>query len=196
MASSCFRASFVPCPAICCQREVGFGLIAIQSPFPAPRRFTLQFLAIGVIHVVTAVIAAEGDRNMNTLQEETGTPTTAAGAQPKPNKKAARAPRRLPGCARQGQVGQEGQPRQVSAQRRQEGRGGQNPGRPRRQQAREDPGAAETARRRYIEGAHESHRLVASFGTRLSVRHGGQEDGLIVTSTKGEDGERSYSVKA
>jgi hypothetical protein len=59
-----------------------------------------------VIHVVTAVITAKGDRNMNTLPEETRTAQAAAAVEKaKTGKKAARRPRRAPVAPAKGKSG-------------------------------------------------------------------------------------------
>jgi hypothetical protein len=80
----------------------------------------------------------------------------------------------------EGQVGQEGQPRQESAKEREKGRW-----RPRWQQDRQGPGNAEAGGRRNIQGTDEGDRLAASFGALVPVRHGRQKKmGLRVTSAR------------
>src|SRR5207248_2133187 len=46
------------------------------------------------------------------------------------------------------------------------------------QQGRQDPRIAEAAGRSHVQGADESDRLAAAFGTRVSVGHRRQEDGI------------------
>ena len=125
--------------------------------------------------------------------EETETaPAAAASEQPKGTKKASVAKRARQRCAEEGQVGQEGHPGQESAQGREESHR-----RPGRQQDRDDPGTAEAARRGHRQGTAQSDGLAAAFPARLPISGTlGKKMGLTVVSTKGEDGERSYSVKA
>jgi len=66
-------------------------------------------------------------------------------------------------------------------------------GRPGRQQDGEGTRFAQTCGRRYGKGSDESHRLATTLRSRVPVD---KKMGLTFVSTKGEDGERSYPIKA
>ena len=128
------------------------------------------------------------------ITEETGTAqATAAAEKPKATKKARAGATSRPRCAEEGQVGEEGQPGEESAQR------------PRR---RPSPSARDGSKTAKIldllkrPGGATAKELMKATGWQPHSVRGflsgtvGKKMGLTVTSTKGEDGERTYSVKA
>jgi len=119
---------------------------------------------------------------MTTEQTETAPETKAT-------KKAAAGARRANVAPAKAKAGKKGQPEKEGAPERAKRR-------PRGQQNCHDPGAAEAAGRRNCQGTAQGDRLAAAFSAGLHQRHAGKKMGLAVTSTKGEDGERIYSVKA
>ena len=127
---------------------------------------------------------------MNTATEETGT-AQAAPRSRKPAKKARVGAQARARCAQEGEGGQEGQPREESAQGREEGRC-----------ARDGSKAAKVLDLlKRPEGATLAELMKATGWQAHSVRGFlsgtvSKKLGLAVTSTKAEDGERTYSVKA
>jgi hypothetical protein len=134
---------------------------------------------------------------MNTLQDETGTaPATAAGAQPKPNKKAARAPRRAPVASAKAKSGKKASPAKKAP------KGGKKGDVAKPQATRDGSKTARILDLLKQPGGVTSKELMKATGWQPHSVRGflsgtvGKKMGLAVTSTKGEDGERAYSVKA
>jgi hypothetical protein len=112
------------------------------------------------------------------IPEKNGAPTaTATSKKPKANKKAHVAPRRANVAPAQAKSARKATPAKKGPKGR-TARGCQGQSCSRWQQDRQDPRPAETAGRRDFERTDESHRLAAAFGSRLPVRHGGQENGI------------------
>jgi hypothetical protein len=139
---------------------------------------------------MTAVITAEGEFKMTTsITEETGTaPATAA--KPKPNKKARAGARRAHVAPRQGRSGKKASPARKAP------KGGKKAGVAR--------AGSKTAKildlLKRPEGATLKGLMKATDWQAHSVRGFlsgtiGQKMGLKVTSTKTEDGDRTYSIK-
>jgi hypothetical protein len=146
-----------------------------------------------VIHVVTAVIAAKGECQMTTLiAEETATaPATATDEQPKANKKARVAPRRAHVAPKKSKSGKKAsQPRKApKGQKKAAG-------------ARDGSKTAKVLELLKRPGGVTAKELMKATGWQPHSVRGflsgtiGKKMGLTVTSAKGEDGERAYSIKA
>ena len=162
-------------------------------------RIRLLLPATRVIHVVAAVIAAEGEITIMTADTElqAETPATAASPVPKARKKAHAAPRKprvAPAKARSGK-------RTTPAKRGTKGAKAAKP-------AKKESGARRGTKTEKMldllkrpKGATLKELLKATGWQPHSLRGFlsgtvGKRMGLTVQSTKGEDGERSYSVKA
>ena len=130
---------------------------------------------------------------MTSIAEETSHRPGAGrrASSPKPAKKATRAPQARQRCEEEGQVGQEGHPGQESAQRREESQR-------RRARAARPTKVLDLLKR---PGGVTAKELMKATGWQPHSVRGflsgtiGKKMGLTVTSTKGEDGERSYSIK-
>jgi hypothetical protein len=156
-----------------------------------------------VIHVVTAVITAEGDKQMTTLTiEETGT-APAAGEKPKPNKKATRAPRRAPVAPAKAKSGKKA----TRAKKAPKGRTKAKAPKTEARAAKPDVAREGSKTARILDllkrpGGVTAKELMKTTGWQPHSVRGflsgtvGKKMGLTVTSTKGEDGQRSYSVKS
>jgi Protein of unknown function (DUF3489) len=151
----------------------------------------LLFKQIRVIHVVTAVITAEGEFKMSTsITEETGTaPATAAGEKAKATKKAAAGARRAKVAPAKPKAGKKATPKKKAP-------------RSARNDAREGSKTAAILDMLKRSGGATAKELLKATGWQPHSLRGfisgtlGKKMGLTVTSAKGEDGERSYSVKA
>src|ERR1700722_18373963 len=155
------------------------------------RRIRFLSLRTGVIHVVTAVITAERE-NMNTsIAEETGTTQTpATGEERKATKKARVAPQGVHVAKKKGK----------SAKRA-------TPGKKAPKAAKKATGAREGSKTNTIldmlkrPGGVTAKELMKATGWHPHSVRGflsgtiGKKMGLTVTSVKGEDGERTYSIK-
>jgi hypothetical protein len=149
-----------------------------------------------VIHVVTAVITAEGE-NMTSIPQETGTaPAKATGEAPKLNKKASRAPRRAAVAPTQTKAGKKASPTKKAPKGRTKAKAAKpEVVRDRSKSARildllKRPGGV-TAKELMQATGWQPHSVRGFLSG--TVR---KKLGLTVTSAKGEDGERSYSVEA
>jgi hypothetical protein len=152
-----------------------------------------------VIHVVTAVITAQGERNMTTsITEETGTaPATATGAQPKAPKKARVGASRAHVAPAKAKSGKKATPKKKAPK----GAKGAKP-------AKKESGAREGSKTAQIldllkrPGGVTSKELQKATGWQPHSVRGflsgtvGKKMGLAVTSAKSENGERTYSVKS
>jgi Protein of unknown function (DUF3489) len=142
---------------------------------------------------VTAVITAEGEFKMTTsITEETGTTqSTATGAQPKPTKKARVGARRAHVAPKKGKPGKKASPAKKAPKAANKARA-----------ARDGSKAAKVLDLlKRPDGATLKELMKITGWQPHSVRGFlsgtvGKKLGLAVTSTKGEDGERTYSIKA
>jgi hypothetical protein len=148
-----------------------------------------------VIHVVTAVITAEGDSKMTTLTTDENGTTPATREKPKPNRKARVSERRAHVATVKGKPGSKAD----SAPQKPKSR---SKGNVAKRDARE---GSKTARILDLlnrpEGVTSRELMKATGWQPHSVRGFlsgtiGRKMGLTITSTKGGDGERTYSVKA
>jgi Protein of unknown function (DUF3489) len=150
-----------------------------------------------VIHVVNAVITAQGEQKMTTITEETSTaPATATTDPPKANKKARVAPSRAPVASAKAKSGKKASP----AKKAPKGRKKAEVAKP--EAARDGGKTARILDLLQRPGGVTAKELMKATGWQPHSVRGflsgtvGKKMGLTVTSTKGEDGERSYSVKA
>jgi hypothetical protein len=156
-------------------------------------RIHLLFRRTGVIHVVTAVITAQGENEMNTsIAEETGTAqATATGDQPKPNKKARVARQRAHVPPKKAKSPKKARPPKKAPK----GKKKANAARDGSKSAKvldllKRPSGA-TAKELMKVTGWQPHSVRGFLSGTVSKKMG-----LAVTSTKTEDGERTYSVKA
>jgi hypothetical protein len=157
----------------------------------------LLFGPAGVIHVLTAVITAnKGETNMKPIVEETATaPAPAAEEQPKASKKAARGPRRAPVTPAKGKSGKKASPAKKAHKGAKKAKAAKPEARPGSKTNRildllKRPGGV-TAK----ELMKVTNWLPHSIRGFLSGTVG-KKMGLVVTSTKGDDSECTYSVEA
>jgi len=172
-----------------------FHSIAFQSPSCC----TIALLSgrTGVIHVVT-VITAKGEFKMiATLTEETGTAqATATGDQPKANKKARVAPRSAHVAPKKGKAAKKASPAKKAP------KGGKKANVKKAGSARDGSKTAQVlALLKRPDGATLKEVMKATGWQPHSVRGFisgtlGKKMGLTVISSKAEDGERTYSLKA
>jgi hypothetical protein len=149
-----------------------------------------------VIHVVT-VITAQGEFKMTTMiAEETGTAAaTAASDKPKTTKKASAGARRAPVAPKKDKAGKKSTPAKRAPKGAKKG-GSAKP------EARDGSKTAQILELLKRPGGVTAKELLKATGWQPHSVRGflsgtvGKKMGLAVTSTKGDDGERSYSVKA
>jgi hypothetical protein len=164
------------------------GVIAEPSPLASPR-FTLRFDRTRAIHVVTAVITAK-EKNMNTSPTdtpETAQNTTARAA--KPNKRArVSAPRArvAPGKAKSGKKASPPKKAHKEAGKARDVRDGSKTAKVLELLKR--PGGV-TAKELMKATSWQAHSVRGFLSGTV-----GKKMGLRVTSTKNEDGERSYAI--
>jgi hypothetical protein len=150
-----------------------------------------------VIHVVTAVINRQGALKMiTTTTEETGTaPATTAGETPKPNKKASAAKRARHVAPTKAKSGKKATPAKKTAK-------GRTKAKVATPEARDGSKTARILDLLKRPGGVTSKELMKATGWLPHSVRGflsgtlGKKMKLTVTSVKGEDGERTYSVKA
>jgi hypothetical protein len=167
-------------------------MIALPSPPDAGSGFALRFWVTRVIHVVNAVITAQGENMTTAITEETSASVTpAAGAQPKATKKTSRAPRGAhvaPKKAKSAKKASQAKKAPKGTKKAKSARDGSKTNR-----------ILDLLKR---PGGVSAKELMKATGWQPHSVRGflsgtiGKKMGLIVNSTKGEDGERSYSVKA
>jgi hypothetical protein len=145
-----------------------------------------------VIHVVTAVITAKGENQMTTKTEENAAaPATATDEPPKPTKKARVAPRGAHVAPKKGKSGKKASPAKKAPKGAKKAKG-----------ARDGSKAAKILDLLKRAGGATSKELQKASGWQPHSVRGflsgtvGKKMGLTVISTKGDDGERIYSVKA
>jgi Protein of unknown function (DUF3489) len=149
-----------------------------------------------VIHVVTAVINRQGEQKMTTLTtEETGTPAAmAAGDKPKATQKAGVAPRRAHVAPAKAKAGKKATP----AKKAPKGRTRAKSAKPK--VARDGSKTAKVLDLLKRTGGVTAKELMKATGWQPHSVRGflsgtvGKKMGLTVTSAKGEDGERTYSI--
>jgi hypothetical protein len=149
----------------------------------------LHFKRFGVIHVVIAVITAKGE-NMTSITEQTETAPTTANAETKPNKKAPAGARRASVAPKKGKSGKKASLAKKAPKGAKKAAG-----------ARDGSKTAKILDLLKRPGGATAKELLKATGWQLHSLRGflsgtvGKKMGLAVTSTKREDGERSYSVK-
>jgi hypothetical protein len=146
------------------------------------------------IHVVIAVITAKGESKMKTIAEETAAaPETAAEEQPKASKKAARAPRRAPVAPAKGQSGKKASPAKKSPKSAKKAKTAKA--------VREGSKTDRILELLKRPGGVTAKELMKATGWQPHSVRGflsgtiGKKMGLTVTSVKGEEGDRTYSVE-
>jgi hypothetical protein len=166
------------------------------------RRIRLLSWRTGVIHVVTAVITAERE-NMNTsIAEETGTAQAqAAGEKPKATKKARVEPQGAHVAKKKGKSGKKASPAKKAPKTAAKPKGGAP------EKAAKEKGVREGSKTETIlallkrPGGVTAKELMKATGWQPHSVRGflsgtiGKKMGLTVTSTRGEDGERTYAIK-
>jgi hypothetical protein len=166
--------------------------IAIPSPWAIFGRIHLLSQRTGVIHVLTAVITAQGE-NMNTsTAEETGTSAApGTGEQPKATKKASRAPQRAHVAKKKGKSAKKASPAKKAPKGAKKATGARDGSKTAKiLDLLKRPGGV-TTKELMKATAWQPHSVRGFLSGTV-----GKKMGLTVTSTKGEDGERTYSVKA
>jgi len=143
-----------------------------------------------VIHVVTAVITAKGEKIM-TSTTETETAETASAPEPKGTKKARVSARGAHVATAKGNAGKKAKPSKKTPKSAKKATG-----------PRDGSKSAKILDLLKRAGGATAKELMKATGWQPHSLRGylsgtvGKKMGLTVTSTKGEDGERSYSVKA
>jgi hypothetical protein len=147
-----------------------------------------------VIHVVTAVITAQGANQMTTKTEENAAaPATATDEPPKPTKKARVAPRGAHVAPKKGKSGKKASPAKKAPKTPK----GQKKG----DSARDGSKTAKILDLLKRPGGVSAKDLQKATGWQPHSVRGfisgtlGKKTGLTVASVKGEDGERRYSIK-
>jgi hypothetical protein len=144
----------------------------------------------GVIDVVTVITAKGEDMNTSIAEEADASPVPATGHKAKAGKKASRAPRRAPVAPKRAKSAKKA----TSAKKASKGAKKAKP-------AREGSKTNQILDLLKRAGGVTAKELMKATGWQPHSMRGflsgtiGQMMGLTVTSTKGEDGERSYSIK-
>ena len=141
---------------------------------------------------------------MNSVIEEgpATSPATAAGEQPKATKKASRAPRRAPVSSAKGKAGKKASPAKKAPKGAPKAKGGKKPAAAKPAGARDGSKTATILDLLKRPGGVTAKELMKATGWQPHSVRGflsgtvSKKMGLTVTSTKGEDGERTYSIKA
>jgi len=161
---------------------------AVSSPFAVLLKIDLHLSCSGVIYVLT-VITAKGD--IMTSTAETGTAPASAAEGPKGTKKASRAPRGAHVAPKKGKAGKKASLAKKAPK-----------GAKKANVAREGSKTNKILDLLKRPGGVTGKELMKATGWQPHSVRGflsgtiGKKMGLTVTSTKAEDGERSYSVKA
>jgi hypothetical protein len=152
-----------------------------------------------VIHVVTAVITAQGENIM--IAEQTETAPASVATEPKAAKKARVAKRGAHVAPKKGKSGKKATPAKKAPKTAAKPKGGA-PEKPAREKGVREGSKTETilALLRRPEGVTAKELMKATGWQPHSVRGFlsgtvGKKMGLTVTSTRGEDGERTYTIK-
>jgi Protein of unknown function (DUF3489) len=156
-------------------------------------RICLLFGRTRVIHVVTAVITAKGEYEMNTsIAEETGSAqSTATGEQPKPNKKASVGRQRAHVPPKKAKSAKKTSPAKKAPKSAKKAAGARDGSKTAKVlDLLKRPGGA-TAKELMKATGWQPHSVRGFLSGTVSKKMG-----LAVTSTKTESGERTYSVKA
>jgi hypothetical protein len=143
---------------------------------------------------VTAVITAKGEINVKVAEETATTPAPAAQEQPKASKKAARAPRRAPVAPAKAKSGKKATPSKKAPVGAKKAKAAK----PAREGSKTDrilellkrPGGV-TAKELMRVTGWQPHSVRGFLSGTI-----GKKMGLVVTSVKGDDGERTYSIEA
>jgi hypothetical protein len=144
-----------------------------------------------VIHVVTAAITAKGENIMTSITEHPEAAPATANAETKATKKAHAGARRANVAPAKAKPGKKGNPAKKAPKGAKKASG-----------ARDGSKAAKIIDLLKRPGGATSKELMKATGWQPHSLRGflsgtvGKKMGLTVASTKGEDGERSYSVKA
>jgi hypothetical protein len=150
----------------------------------------LQFRRTGVIDVVTAVITTEGENIMTLIAEEVGTAQAATAAEPKLTKKPPVRAQRAHVAPKKAKSEKKATPAKKAP------KGAKKAG-----AARDGSKTATILEMLKRTGGATAKELLRATGWQPHSLRGflsgtvGKKLGLTVVSTKGEDGERSYSVK-
>jgi hypothetical protein len=149
----------------------------------------LQFRRTRGIDVIDAVITAKGEQNMTSITEEAA--TAQATAEPKATKKASVGKRARNAAPKKGKPGKKATPAKKAPKSAKKAAGARDGSKTATiLEMLKRPGGA-TARELLKATGWQPHSLRGFVSGTL-----GKKMGLAVESTKGEDGERSYSVKA
>ena len=157
-------------------------------------RTAFTFKRIGVMDVMTAVTTASGDFTMTTnIEEQAATPATATAREPKATKRANVAPRKPRVAPARGKSGKKATPAKKGASGPKGGK--------KAKVAREGSKTAKILDLLKRPGRATAKELMKATGWQPHSVRGflsgtvGKKMGLAVSSTKGEDGERSYAIK-
>jgi uncharacterized protein DUF3489 len=150
----------------------------------------LPFVPIGVIHVVTAVITAQGENSM-TSNPETGLAPAATAEEPKATKKASVGKRARNVAPAKAKSGKKASPPKKAPKGTKKATGARDGSKAAKiLELLKRPGGA-TAKELQKASGWQPHSVRGFLSG--TVRN---KMGLAVASTKGEEGERNYSVKA
>jgi hypothetical protein len=174
----------LPLDAKWCQLGTEWAIIACPSPMAVFPTIHLLVQGFRVIHVI-AEATAKGETRMTSTPEETAQATTE-----KPNKKAASGGRRASVAPAKSKAGKKAEPAKKVPKTPKKGDG-----------ARDGSKAAKVLELLKQEGGTTLKALMKATGWQAHSVRGflsgtvGKKMGLTVMSTKGEDGERNYSIK-
>jgi hypothetical protein len=164
--------------------------IAIPSPFAIFRRIRLLSGRTGAIHVVT-VITAKGEIKMTELTVESGAPAPALSEQTKASKKARIAGKGVHVAPKKGKPTKKASPAKKAPKGAKKAAGVRDGSKTANVlDLLKRPGGV-TAKELMKVTDWQPHSVRGFLSGTISKKMG-----LTVTSTKGEDGERTYSVKA
>jgi hypothetical protein len=144
----------------------------------------------GVIHVVTAVITAKGEFNM-IAEENSASPTPTTGEKPKVTKNASVAKRGAHVAPKKGKAAKKASPAKKAPKGAKKAAGARDGSKTARVLELLKRPSGVTAKELMKATDWQAHSVRGFLSGTV-----GKKMGLTVTSTKGEDGERTYSVKA